>query len=223
MVLDDKDNIDKNSDDDEITEISKKKDVESSVPDVTGTAQKNEEGKTSAEPDVASADDVEVLEASDVAEPDSQAEVQKEDFKDKYLRLYAEFENYKKRSERENTDFAKYGYEKILKEILIVQDHMERALTHADPKKGVKAVQEGLTLIHKELESLLKRFGCQEVSTVGEVFDPQYHEAIHQEYDPKFKSGTVIKEYQKGYLFHERLLRAARVSVATEKPVIKKH
>jgi molecular chaperone GrpE len=160
----------------------------------------------------------ELLEDEEVTEV-TKAESAEEDYKEKFVRLYAEFENYKKRSQKEKEQLAKYGMEKVLQEILVVHDHMERALTHSDPNEGGgEILEEGLQLIHKELLSLLNKFGCREIPTVGQPFDPQYHEALNKEYNPKYQPGTIIKEFQKGYVVGDRLLRPARVSVADEPP-----
>src|SRR3989338_825313 len=139
-----------------------------------------------------------------------------EDYKEKFVRLYADFENFKKRILREKEELTQYANERILREIITIKDHIERALSHVGPETSVKKIQHGLELIHKELGNLLKRFNCCEISAVGKPFDPQYHEAIHQEQNPKFKPGAVTQEHQKGYTFSGRLLRPARVSVAVE-------
>lgn len=136
---------------------------------------------------------------------------------DKYLRAYADFENYKKRVLKEKEELALYTSEKLLRELLEVKDHLELALSHAREAADVKGLREGVTLTLKQLGKFLEKFGVKEIQPLGEPFDPAFHEAIHQEESAEYKPGTVVHVYQKGYLFHERLLRAARVTVAAPK------
>jgi molecular chaperone GrpE len=124
---------------------------------------------------------------------------------DKWIRLQAEFENYKKRIQKEKTDQMKFGNEALLKAFLPVLDNLERAIEH-----GV-----GITL--KQFLNILEQFGVKPIPAVGEVFDPEKHEAVSQ-LESDFESDRVISEVQKGYLFHERLLRPAKVIVSKAKP-----
>lgn len=134
---------------------------------------------------------------------------------DKYLRTYADFENYKKRVAKDKEDLALITSEKLLKELLEVKDHLEAALSHSKDSAQVKGLREGVVLTLKQLDKFLGKFGVTEAPALGEPFDPAFHEAIHEEESDK--PGTVVHVYQKGYLFHGRLLRAARVTVAKEK------
>ncbi|WAC07573.1 MAG: nucleotide exchange factor GrpE [Thermodesulfobacteriota bacterium] len=139
-------------------------------------------------------------------------ELQKEH--DRLLRTLAEHENYKKRMARERADFLKFGNEALLKELLPVLDNLELSLEHARNATNAHAITEGIELVIKEFLSKLKKFGLSAVSARGEKFDPNQHEAAAQIETTEHPEDTVVDEFQKGYFFHDRLLRPARVSVA---------
>jgi molecular chaperone GrpE len=134
---------------------------------------------------------------------------------DRFLRVSAEFENYKKRKERETTDFRKYANEAFVKELLPVVDNLERAMeTSADHDDAVSCILEGVDLTLKEIFKVLDKFAVKAVDAVGNPFDPTYHQAVMQEESEEHPENTVIKELQKGYTIHDRLLRPAMVVVA---------
>ncbi len=136
---------------------------------------------------------------------------------DKFLRLYAEFENYKKRVAREKADLVKYGNEELLRELLPVVDNLERALEHAKKKGDPEAIIEGVELVLNQFCQVLRRFGVEPIAAVGEQFDPERHEAVAEEATDEAAPGEVISEVQKGYMLNDRLLRPAKVVVAKEK------
>lgn len=136
---------------------------------------------------------------------------------DKYLRTYADLENYRKRVFREKEEIAQATSERLLKELLDVKDHLELALSHSRESAEVKGLREGVQLTLKQLGKFLEKFGVKELQALGEMFDPAFHEAIHQEEGAEYKPGSVVHVYQKGYLFNDRLLRPARVTVAGER------
>jgi molecular chaperone GrpE len=139
---------------------------------------------------------------------------------DKWLRLRAEFENYKKRMQKEKADLMKFGNESLLRSILPILDNLERAIDHGKDLKENTSLLEGVELTLKQFLSTLERFGVKPVPAMGEVFDPEKHEAIsYQESDQE--PHRVISEVLKGYLFHERLLRPAKVIVSREKTPLK--
>lgn len=144
-------------------------------------------------------------------------EAKVKELEDKYLRTYADFENYRKRAAKEKEELIQFASERLLRELLDVKDHLEKALEHATEALNIKPLREGVQLTLKQLVQFLEKFGVQELSALGEVFDPAKHEAVHQEESVEFKSGTVVHEYQKGYLVNGRLLRPARVAVAKGK------
>lgn len=135
---------------------------------------------------------------------------------DKHLRACADLENFKKRMTKEREEIAIMTSEKLLKELLEVKDHLELALEHSHDATEVKSLREGVHLTLKQLVRFLEKSGVTEVKSLGEPFNPAYHEAIHQETSVEYQPGTVVHVYQKGYSFHGRLLRAARVTVSTE-------
>jgi len=136
----------------------------------------------------------------------------------KYLYLYSEFENFRRRIERDRLDYIKFGHEGFLKELLQVLDNFERALAHAKSLGGEKGsplalVVQGIEMIHYQFAEALKAQGVTAVPSVGQKFDPTLHEAVGEE-ESKSEPGTIVKEMQKGYQLHGRLLRPARVVVA---------
>jgi len=134
---------------------------------------------------------------------------------DRFLRISAEFENYKKRKDREATDFRKYANETLVKELLPVVDNLERAVeTSADHEDTVNCILEGVDMTLKEILKVLEKFAVKAVDAVGNPFDPTYHQAVMQEESEDHPDNTVIKELQKGYTIHDRLLRPSMVVVA---------
>jgi molecular chaperone GrpE len=136
-------------------------------------------------------------------------------FNDKYLRLAAEFENYKRMAQRDQRDQIKFGNEQLLKELLPVVDNLERAIKATrDDKGGSSAVVQGVDLTLKQLSSTIAKFGVQAVETVGQAFDPATHQAVSHVPSKTVPRDQVIDEFQKGYRLHDRILRAAMVSVS---------
>lgn len=132
---------------------------------------------------------------------------------DKYLRMVAEFDNYKKRAARDKADIIKFGKEDVIKDILPFIDSLDRALEHAENNSDIQAFKEGLKLIQDQLLGCLKKHGVEKIECVGKEFDPNFHEAMMQEDSEYHDENKVINEFQCGYLLNDRLLRPARVSV----------
>lgn len=135
------------------------------------------------------------------------------EFFDKWLRLRAEFENFKKRVQKEKADLLKFGNESLLRALLPVLDNLTRALDHGKEAGGDPSLVEGVELIHKQFINILERFGVKPISAVGELFDPEKHEAVAQE-ESDLEPNKIMGEVEKGYFYHERLLRPAKVIVA---------
>jgi molecular chaperone GrpE len=134
---------------------------------------------------------------------------------DRLLRVTAEFENYKKRMAREMEDFRKYANQSLLKEMLSVVDHIELAIQAAGcPSAEEASLVEGLNLTLKEFLRILEKFRVKPIEAVGQPFNPQMHEAIMQEVCDRMPENTVVREMQKGYTIHDRLLRPSLVVVA---------
>jgi molecular chaperone GrpE len=140
---------------------------------------------------------------------------ERDELKDRLLRVMAETENYKKRTEREKSEQLKRANEGLLKDLLPVLDNLERALEHAIEDAGPgEAMAKGLELTYQELWKVLERHGVERVEALGQPFDPEVHEAMMQQEDPDHEPGTVIGEMQRGYLLAGRLLRPAMVVVS---------
>jgi len=128
-------------------------------------------------------------------------------------RKQAEFENYRKRMERERSDLARYAGADVVKEVLPVLDNLERARSYA-AGSSEEQLRDGVAIIHRQLQDILTRMGLTEVESQGKPFDPHVHEAVSQLETDEHPEGTVLSVFQKGYLFKDRLLRPAMVNVA---------
>ncbi|MDY7032926.1 MAG: nucleotide exchange factor GrpE [Thermodesulfobacteriota bacterium] len=133
---------------------------------------------------------------------------------DRLLRTQAEFENYKKRIEREKADTIKFCNEEIIKELLPVIDNLEMALEHSEKSDNSKSLIEGIEMVLSQFLKSLEKFGVSCFSSIGELFDPNCHEAMSQIESDKHDENTVVSEFQKGYYLNDRLLRPAKVMVA---------
>ncbi|MEJ7207940.1 nucleotide exchange factor GrpE [Staphylococcus capitis] len=181
-----------------------------------------------------SQDSVENTDNSEVNEDhlqeDSQEEVQTEDVdpkdekiqeleklandnEEKYLRLYAEFENYKRRIQNENQINKTYQAQGVLTDILPSIDNIERALQIEGDDESFKSLQKGVQMVHESLLRALKDNGLEEIEAEGQEFDPNLHQAVVQDDNPDFKSGEITQELQKGYKLKDRVLRPSMVKV----------
>ncbi len=134
---------------------------------------------------------------------------------DRYLRSAAELENFKKRTTRQMDEFRKYANDSLIMELLTVVDNLERAIASAQcDEKANAGVIEGVRLILDEILKILDKFGVKPVQALETAFDPTFHEAVMQEEANSCPPQTVVKELQKGYLLHDRLLRPAKVVVS---------
>ena len=134
---------------------------------------------------------------------------------DRFLRVSAEFENYKKRTAREVANYKKYANESLLKDMLSLVDNLERAIQSATGEGNqTAALLEGMHLTLKETMSVLEKFHVAPVQAVGKPFDPAFHEAVLREESDQHDEHTVLSEIQKGYTIHERLLRPSMVVVS---------
>ncbi|MDJ0780395.1 MAG: nucleotide exchange factor GrpE [Desulfosarcinaceae bacterium] len=162
----------------------------------------------------ASEDAAEAVEG-EPADPLAAAKQEAADYYDRLLRLSAEFDNYKKRSNRELAEFRKFSNEQIIKDLLGVIDNLERALSSAVDQEGCsKPIAEGVELTLKEILKILENYGVTVIAAQGETFDPTYHQAVMQQETADQPPNTVIQELQKGYLLHNRLLRPSMVTVS---------
>lgn len=151
----------------------------------------------------------------------SNAEEAAAEAKDQFVRKHAEFENFRKRMEREKLEATKYGQEKFTKELLPVMDSLEKAIQHAEEEAQSEttseannsALLEGVQLVEKQFLQVLEKFGVRPIPSVGETFDPNVHEAVGQVESSESPPNTIAEEYRRGYTLHDRVLRAAMVAV----------
>lgn len=132
---------------------------------------------------------------------------------EKYLRLYAEFENYKRRIQKENEINKTYQAQRVLTDILPAIDNIERALQIEGDDETFKSLQKGVQMVHESLINALKDNGLEVIKTEGEAFDPNIHQAVVRDDNPDFESGEITQELQKGYKLKERVLRPSMVKV----------
>jgi len=155
-------------------------------------------------------DDVEVMKAEL-----EKARAEAGELQDKYLRLYAETDNFKKRMSRESAEREKYYNEGILKELLPVLDNLERAIAHAEENgDSGSGLAEGVKMVKKQFTDALAKFGVREVECIGLPFDPATQQAMMQVETGEYDDGTVVEVFQKGYWLNDRILRPAMVTVA---------
>lgn len=131
--------------------------------------------------------------------------------KERQLRTLAEFENYRRRTERERRETTRYAATGVLRDLLDVVDNLERAVEAGGSVEDLKV---GVEMTLRQTRDVLAQHGVRAVPAVGQEFDPNVHEAVAREEDPEIESPVVLDELQRGYLFHDRLLRPARVRVA---------
>jgi molecular chaperone GrpE len=139
-----------------------------------------------------------------------------EDFKAKYYYLAAEFDNAKKRFEREKENLIKYGNEKLLSSLVGVVDNFDLTVNalQSDNDDKVQNIVKGINMIRNQFGEVLKQNGLTPVESLGKIFDPNFHEAVAQAPAPGKEDQEVITEYQRGYTLNGRLLRASKVVVA---------
>lgn len=139
---------------------------------------------------------------------------ERDQLRDLLLRKTAEFDNFRKRTERERSEFARRAAEDLLLDLLPLVDDLERALDVAAETPDGESYRKGVELIHRQLLELLRKRHVTPIETVGEPFDPNLHEAVTQEPSDEHAEGTVVREFRRGYRLGDRLLRAAVVVVA---------
>lgn len=152
----------------------------------------------------------------------TEAQEEAVELRDKMLRLAADYENFKKRIERERAVTMKYAGEYIFREMLPVVDNLERAIDQgvveeAGAEKNLAALLEGVELTLKSLTTSLVKFEVKTIESVGEVFDPNVHEALTMTPSETVAANHVVSEFEKGYFYKDRLLRAAKVIVSSGK------
>lgn len=146
------------------------------------------------------------------------AEQEAKDTYDKLLRISAEFDNYKKRTARDMDEFRKFANESLLMKLLPVVDNLERAISSSQEKKSSEScITEGINMTLQEILNIFETFQVKPIESLNKTFDPNFHQAVMQEETEEIEENIIIKEFQKGYMIQNRLLRPAMVVVAKAK------
>lgn len=171
---------------------------------------------------VAAVEGVESGASSDETDEEEVAKLRREiaDLRDRSMRTLADFDNFRKRSERERQETRKYALAEPLREFLEIVDNLGLALSAAGSADDLKR---GVEMIHRQMLEMLRRLGVKEIEALDQPFDPTLHEAVQREEDPTVQKPTVVGELRRGYMLHDRLLRPSMVKVAVPsetKPVV---
>ncbi|WP_285858374.1 nucleotide exchange factor GrpE [Neobacillus niacini] len=162
--------------------------------------------------------EAEQSDATDAATEELQKEIQLlqgklEEAENKYLRLHADFDNFRRRTRLDQEAAEKYRAQKLVTDLLPVLDNFERALVMEADNEQTKALLQGVEMVYRSLLEALKKEGVEPIEAVGKEFDPQFHHAVMQGEDENFGPGAVIQEFQKGYLLKDRVIRPSMVKV----------
>ncbi|MFO7667872.1 MAG: nucleotide exchange factor GrpE [Desulfobacterales bacterium] len=187
--------------------------------DIKNDDNKSSEGKT---PDKSEPENEPVVNAADplkeLEEKLKNTELEAKQNYDRFLRVSAEFDNYKKRSAREMSEFRKYANESLISDMLTVVDNIERAIsTSSSDDKANNCIIEGVSLTLKEILRVFDNYGVKPIESLCKTFDPNFHQAVMQEENEEHPENTVIAELQKGYMINDRLLRPSMVVVSKSK------
>jgi len=169
-----------------------------------------DENGSEEENDLAELDPVKILE-KDLLDAKNELTEQK----DKFVRLQAETDNFRKRLSREKEEFSQYANERLFKELLPIFDNFERAL--GDPSNDIKSLKEGLEMILKQFSSFLEKERVEPIEAIGEKFDPMIHEVLTSEESSELEENTIISQFVKGYTINNRVIRPSQV-VISKKP-----
>ncbi|GIR61147.1 MAG: hypothetical protein CM15mP66_05950 [Pseudomonadota bacterium] len=196
--------------DQEFQETENIDEAEKGSEEVSASAEATEEGDDSVD---------EETEVSDreptVEERAADAESKYKEMQDRYLRLNAEFDNYKKRMMRENSDRLKYFNMELIKELLPSVDNLERAISHAgDENSDLENMIEGLQMVYKGMQEAFGKFGVSEIESIGKEFDPNCHQAVGMIESQEVPENHVAEECLKGYYLHDRIIRPTMVRVS---------
>jgi molecular chaperone GrpE len=169
-----------------------------------------DENGTEEENDLVVLDPVKILE-KDLLDAKNELTEQK----DKFVRLQAETDNFRKRLSREKEEFSQYANERLFKELLPIFDNFERAL--GDPSNDIKSLKEGLEMILKQFSSFLEKEKVEPIEAIGKKFDPMIHEVLTSEESSEHEENTIISQFVKGYTINNRVIRPSQV-VISKKP-----
>jgi len=175
--------------------VDEKDEIQNTISELGRTSSESKEEPDSTGTDPGSLDEIKALQ-------------------DKYLRLAAEFDNYKRLSLREQRDSARFANEGLLKELLPILDNLERAVRSSKDKHRRDGLIQGVELTLKQFMETLAKFGVRPIASVGQAFDPSRHEAVARVESNTVPAGSVVDEFQRGYYLHDRILRPAMVTVS---------
>ena len=196
--------------DQEFQETENIVETEKGSEEVSASAEATEEGDDSVDEETEVSDREPILE-----EKAADAESKYKEMQDRYLRLNAEFDNYKKRMMRENSDRLKYFNMELIKELLPSVDNLERAISHAgDENSDLENMIEGLQMVHKGMQEAFGKFGVSEIESIGKEFDPNCHQAVGMIESQEVPENHVAEECLKGYYLHDRIIRPTMVRVS---------
>ncbi len=142
---------------------------------------------------------------------------QLEEERDRCLRLNAEFENLRKRTQKEKEEFVKYANEKLILELIDIMESFERGLANANQSNDIDKLIQGMELIYKQFKNVLEKNGLVPIKSLGEKFDPYKHEAMMQTPTDECEENTVLEEFARGYMLNSKVIRYSKVRVSKKK------
>ena len=203
--------------DEQKKDSAQEQDLKQNAEDQAQGAAENEAGGTSSEGPQTKAEEQESTASDETGNAsgsdgasDQNAEGESEDQNEKYIRLMADFQNYKRRVEKEKSEIYDYANQKILAELLTVLDNFERALSQ---ECADEAYEKGMSMIFKQFREVLEKSGLEEIEAQGKEFDPNFHHAVMTDSNDDYESGQVTYVLQKGYTLHGKVVRPAMVKV----------
>ncbi|MFD0692847.1 nucleotide exchange factor GrpE [Paenibacillus sp. GCM10027628] len=143
-----------------------------------------------------------------------QLRMQSDENYQRFLRVQADFDNFRRRSRAEKEDFAKYASLKVIEQLLPVVDNFDRALSSSKEAKDFDALVKGLDMTFRQLDQVLTQEGLKPIEAVGQPFNPEFHQAIMQVESEEHEEGIVVEELQKGYMLKDKVIRPAMVKVS---------
>ena len=154
-------------------------------------------------------------EKTEETSPDNELQAKYDNLNNRYIRLAADFDNYRKRQAQERENLLKYGAENTLKQLIEVLDNFDRGQKAVENIEDCQKIKDSFNLVLKQMKDTLTKIGLETIETEGKEFDPNFHEAVMQTPTSEHPEGTIINELQKGYKIGDKVLRASLVNVAT--------
>lgn len=160
--------------------------------------------------------EVEHADSSDTTDPLLTAErARYEELQQRNLRLQADYDNFRRRTQKEKEDQAKYAASSLLEKLLPVIDNLERAIDSAKQTSNIEMLTQGIDMVYRQMMEALKEEGAAPIEAVGTPFDPHFHQAVMQEPSDQYESGIIMEEFQKGYMLKDKVIRPSMVKVTT--------